>query len=244
MIEIRHTEDEGLRRAYDDLYARRSTRHEEDYYRWLLRLLRPLPGEWFLDAACGEGDLARLAAGEGLRACGVDFSRRALAQARREEGKAPFLAVGDGERLPFADGAFHCLASVGSLEHYPDPAAGAREMVRVLAPGGRALVLLPNTFGLLWTIRHARRTGEIFDDGQPIQRYGTRAEWTALLEGQGFTVERVVGYDEPPRPSGPAGWLRRLCRPWGFFVSLCIWNLVPVNLASCLIFVCTRGKDR
>ena len=180
MIEIRHA---GA--GYDTFYRERSTRHPACYYRWLLRFLEPLRGRRLLDAACGEGLLVAEARRAGALACGVDLSTAALGLARTPPG---LLAAAAGERLPFAAGSFDRVASVGSLEHYADVEAGARELFRVLAPGGLALVLLPNLFGLLWTVRHAARTGELFDDGQPLQRYATMREWEI---GRASCRERV-----------------------------------------------------
>ena len=147
--------------------------------------------------------------------------------------------LGSGERLPFADGCFDYVTSIGSLEHYVDPERGAAELARVLAPEGRAVVLLPNTFGLLWTVRDARHTGEVCDDGQPIQRYGTRKEWERMLERGGFRMERVVGFDIPVRPQSFRGWLRALLvHPIALARAVLIWLFMPVNLAGCLVYIC------
>ena len=48
--------------------------------------------------------------------------------------------VADVGALPFPDAHFDAVLSSGSIKHWPDPAAGLREMHRVLAPGGRAYV--------------------------------------------------------------------------------------------------------
>lgn len=48
-----------------------------------------------------------------------------------------------GERLPFEDGVFDAVHSNAVLEHVRDPAACAREMVRVLKPGGDLMCCVP-----------------------------------------------------------------------------------------------------
>jgi ubiquinone/menaquinone biosynthesis C-methylase UbiE len=52
---------------------------------------------------------------------------------------------GDGARLPFADASFDTVMATEVLEHLPDPRIALREMVRVLRPGGVALVTVPFT---------------------------------------------------------------------------------------------------
>jgi SAM-dependent methyltransferase len=107
------------------------------------RLCAPLlpPGR-VLDLGCGVGhSYHELAPRESV---GVDLDPAALAGQERE------THVADMRRLPFADGSFRSVLSVQSIEHVPDPARALAEMVRVLAPGGRAVLVTPNrlTFGL------------------------------------------------------------------------------------------------
>ena len=51
--------------------------------------------------------------------------------------------VGDGERLPFADGVLDGILCTGVLEHVSDPEAVVREVWRVLRPGGMVYVAVP-----------------------------------------------------------------------------------------------------
>lgn len=48
-----------------------------------------------------------------------------------------------GERLPFADDTFDCVASFAVLEHVKDPFRCARELLRVLKPGGELYCQVP-----------------------------------------------------------------------------------------------------
>jgi SAM-dependent methyltransferase len=56
---------------------------------------------------------------------------------------AGVVAVAEG--LPFADSSFDLVYSRYVFEHLPDPASALREIARVLAPGGRCVILTPNT---------------------------------------------------------------------------------------------------
>ncbi len=51
--------------------------------------------------------------------------------------------LGVGERLPFRTGSFDAVISIAVLEHVRDPFRCAREIVRVLKPGGRLLCCVP-----------------------------------------------------------------------------------------------------
>jgi ubiquinone/menaquinone biosynthesis C-methylase UbiE len=97
------------------------------------------PGDRLLDVGCGTGLAVREAAPRVARAVGVDLAAKMIERAHElAEGlvHAEFL-VGDSEHLPFADGEFTAVLCTSSFHHYPDPGRAAREMARVLAPGGR-----------------------------------------------------------------------------------------------------------
>lgn len=96
-----------------------------------------------LDIACGSGRLAsellRRVGGSGL-VVGLDFSREMLRIAATEQ-PAVRLVRGDALALPFPDAGFDALTMAFGLRNLADPAGGLREMLRVLRPGGRAVVL-------------------------------------------------------------------------------------------------------
>jgi demethylmenaquinone methyltransferase/2-methoxy-6-polyprenyl-1,4-benzoquinol methylase len=99
-----------------------------------------------LDLCCGTGDLAFLAearAAAGSRVFGVDFTLPMLgvARSRRVPGEAPAFAQGDAMRLPFPAACFDAVTMGYGLRNVADPLACLREVRRVLAPGGRVVVL-------------------------------------------------------------------------------------------------------
>lgn len=237
LLEIRHELTErDEQQAYDTLYFERGIRQRDSFYLWFLEQVPHNGRGRLLDVSCGEGAFLGVARRAGLEAVGADFSWVAVRKARRVSSP---VALANAQRLPFADSSFDYVTNIGSLEHYFDPAAGVREMARVLRPDGVAVVLLPNTFGLLGNIWYVLRHGEIFDDGQPLQRYATRASWQRLLQANGLVPARVVRYErEAPRTVHDLLWLLR--RPWKIG-RLLVAPLIPVNLSNILVFVCHKA---
>jgi len=96
-----------------------------------------------LDVACGSGkltaELARIAGPSG-RVIGLDFSPEMLDVARGRHPKLDFRE-GDALELPFDAGTFDASSIAFGLRNLADPVRGLREMLRVVRPGGKAVVL-------------------------------------------------------------------------------------------------------
>ena len=238
MLEIKHVEARLSRQAYNEIFRRKNFRHRDSFYLWILELIKPCPGSVLLDISCGEGRLVQLAYQRFAlhRAIGVDFALWGIYKGAQEEPRANWL-VGDGETLPLPDNCADYVTHIGSLEHYNSPLKGVREIARVLKPNGIACILLPNAFGLLGNIHYVCRFGEIFDDGQPIQRYATRRTWEALLVQGGLIIERIIPYGEvnKPRTLNDLIWM---CKNPQKFAKLALVRFIPVNLANHFVFIC------
>ena len=99
-----------------------------------------------LDLCCGSGDLCFLAEkrAAGSSVVGVDFTvpMLAVAQRRKREGRSRSEFVqGDALALPFPDASFDAVTISYGLRNIADLPRALAEMRRVLAPGGRAVVL-------------------------------------------------------------------------------------------------------
>jgi SAM-dependent methyltransferase len=90
---------------------------------------------------------------QGARAYGIDISEPIVVQARAAfdtrhclPGVQHYLygAVGDVRDLPFPDASFDAIYSMGTIEHFDETERAVEEMARVLKPGGRAIVGVPN----------------------------------------------------------------------------------------------------
>jgi SAM-dependent methyltransferase len=92
-----------------------------------------------LDAGCGAGLLALLASLRGARVTALDAAAGLLAIVRQRLPAAD-IREGDLEALPFGDASFDAVTAVNSLFYAADMAAAARELARVVRPGGRVVV--------------------------------------------------------------------------------------------------------
>jgi SAM-dependent methyltransferase len=239
LVEIRREQTERAGRlAYDALFAADEIRMPDSFYLWFADLVTRYGSGKLLDISCGDGFFLAAARHSGFCTAGVDFSTIAVQKARRLVPGAA-VALANGQRLPFADSSFDVVTNIGSLEHYFDPAEGVREMARVLRPAGIAVVLVPNLFGLFGNIGYVLRHGEIFDDGQPLQRYATRASWERLLQYNGLIPGRVIRYErEVPRSFHD---LRQLLQRPRRILRLIVANFIPINLSNNFVFICRKS---
>jgi ubiquinone/menaquinone biosynthesis C-methylase UbiE len=110
-----------------------------------------LVGRRVLEVGCGTGALALALADRGARVWGIDPSEEMLARARARGGLALGLKRGEAEKLPFRDGWFERVVC-RLVVHLVDRPRAFREMLRVLASGGRAVVatFAPEHFEWYW----------------------------------------------------------------------------------------------
>jgi len=131
----------GSREFFAEVIARRSAReaHIDEvvgFDRWT--------GCDVLEAGCGIGTDGARFAGGGARYTGMDFSPTALSLARRRfalDDLAGTFVGGSVTALPFADNTFDLVFSHGVIHHVGDTQGALNEFVRVLRPGGTALVM-------------------------------------------------------------------------------------------------------
>lgn len=101
------------------------------------------PGS-LLEVGVGSGRLLGTLADRGWTVTGIDAAPRMVELARtRVPAAATRIAVARAEDLPFPGGSFDVVVAIGVLE-YTDLDASLREVVRVLRPGGRAVIGLRN----------------------------------------------------------------------------------------------------
>ena len=133
---------EGLPPRYNRLAAMLSMGQDP---RWRDEMVRHVasarPGR-VLDVACGPAAVTcALGRATSAEIVGVDLSREMLGEGAANVARAGLtdrvsLALGRGEQLPFADGAFDALTCTYLLRYVADPAATIAELARVVVPGG------------------------------------------------------------------------------------------------------------
>jgi len=158
-------------------------------------------GSKCLDFGCGSGRSAGIWLREhGMGYVGVDVSASAVAMARALGLQA--IQIDDGV-LPFEDRAFDVAVAFEVFEHLFEPQRGARELRRVLRPGGLLLTTVPNIAHVRRRIESVRGCWNPFGDElsteqpwrDPHIRFFNARSFRAMLEASGFVVERVGGHE-------------------------------------------------
>ena len=136
-----------------ELIVRVLTRNKEKAFRrFITDMVELKPGEAVLDVGCGTGTqtlTAKECVGEAGRVSGIEPSLEMVAYARRKaarRGLVVDIQPGVIEKLNFPDKSFDVILCIIVLHHMPDETKrqGIKEMVRVLKPGGRLLVVDSN----------------------------------------------------------------------------------------------------
>jgi SAM-dependent methyltransferase len=105
-----------------------------------MQILRHLRTGSILEVGIGDGENVSLLP-RTVRIAGIDIAERPLAACRdRHADRGLFLALAEGERIPFADRSFDNVLCVGGFNFFSDPECALREMGRVTRPGGRIVV--------------------------------------------------------------------------------------------------------
>jgi SAM-dependent methyltransferase len=117
----------------------RISRYTESNAREFYERLLVVPGYRLLDVGCGSGQLALMAAKDGLEVTGVDIAGNLVERARvraQAESLHARLEEADAEALPFEDASFDVVASRIAAMFAPRPDLVAKELLRVCKPGG------------------------------------------------------------------------------------------------------------
>lgn len=152
------------------------------------------------------------AAQQGAHAFGVDISRPIVVQARAAFDREPLqAAVADIRDLPFGDASFDAIYSMGTIEHFPDSERALVEMVRVLRPGGCAIIGVPNRHDPFLRPLLAASLQALGLYAYGYEKSFSRRSLREMLERAGLRVTAETAILFLP------GWLRMLdlaCQSW------------------------------
>jgi MPBQ/MSBQ methyltransferase len=217
------------------------------------------PGTTVLDVGCGIGGSSRiLAEAYGFAVTGITISPQQVkrAQALTPDGLNAQFKVDDAMALSFPDASFDVVWSIEAGPHMPDKAVFARELLRVLKPGG-VLVVAD------WNQRDDRQT-PLNAWERPVMRqlldqwshpaFASIEGFAELLAATGFVEGDVITADwtEPTLPSWLDSIWQGIARPSGlvrFGVAGLLKSLreVPTLLLMRLAFgtgLCRFGMFR
>jgi len=185
------------------------------HHRWRSRavdLARVGPGGSALDVCCGTGDLALALAqrvGPEGRVVGLDFSAPMLdlAAAKPQSGARVVWVQGNALELPFDDGEFDAATVGFGARNVVDLERGIGEMVRVVRPGGRIVVLEITTprrpplkwFYAVWFDRIVPLLGTLAGDRDAytylpssVRRFPPAEDLAALMHDAGLREIRYL----------------------------------------------------
>ena len=175
----------------------------------LLPLLGDLAGREVLDAACGEGFLARRLLVHGARVVGLDLSPRLISMARQKDpsGAIDYRVADLSRPLPEFAGRFGRIGSHLALNDVRDYRGFAATLAALARPGARAVLALNNPYSSV--VR-----GHITDYFEPgvigvyagLSAQGVKAHcYHRMLEEYldafliaGWRLAKVVDVPEPP----------------------------------------------
>ena len=195
--------------SYDRLNDLLSLGLHRHWKRQLLAMLRPQPGEHWLDLCCGTGDLALLlarAVRPGGTVTGLDSAASPLQRAEQRLGAEPWLPLsfrkGDALQTGWAADSVDGVVMAYGLRNLSDPALGLAEIHRVLRPGGRAGIL---DFNRLASDALAARFQQLYLRRivVPVASAAGLKEQYAYLEK---SLQRFPGGEEQERLARAAGF--------------------------------------
>jgi SAM-dependent methyltransferase len=181
-----------------------------------------LHGQYWLDAGCGSGTMARYLFEAGARVLGVDAAEEMIAMAcnltsQDVASDVATAVTGEGERspqlrfqhiatiahLPLADQSLDGILCSSVLEYVSDPVACLAEFARVMRPGGRLVVSVANRNSL---VRKAQvgthRLGRLLQQrwcaflDYSHNEYAA-ADFRALLSQNSFATSNVIPFGSP-----------------------------------------------
>jgi ubiquinone/menaquinone biosynthesis C-methylase UbiE len=178
----------------------------------VLDLAGEVTGRRILDVGCGSGPLAAALRDRGAVVAGFDASAAMVDLARRRLGEDANLRVADlAAPLPYADASFDDVVASLVLHYLEDWSGPLAELRRVLAPGGRLLVVVnhPAAYAIVYPeadyFATTRYSEDYTFDGQTVWLTFWHRPLHAMADAFAAAGFRITTISEPPpAPDTPA----------------------------------------
>ena len=158
-----------------------------------------------LDLGCGAGTYVRFLASIGYRVIGLDYSMPSLYRALAADPKRNGSYVGaEAYRLPFCNGCFDLVVSIGVLQALENPELALDEMIRILRPQGLLVIEFLNAFEIVSVLRSL---GERLKGALPRLHTYSPFKVRRWLSHRGLRSIQRAGIYLPPRN---LPWIERI----------------------------------
>ena len=166
-------------------------------YENVAKILKPQPEDDILDVGCGNGFFLKNYTLKAHSITGIDLSELSVELAikknkERVVGRTAVFVQGEASKLPWKDGHFSAVTSMGSFLGFPEPLGSLKEMYRVLRPGGRAVISVE------WNAEDG------LDHAKTVKKHGlrmyTEGDMRNMLKEAGYsdiTVDYAKGFKMP-----------------------------------------------
>lgn len=226
----------GVGERFPDLGGAASTRYyAENERRLFAEHLPALPGLRILktdlwDEAKNTRILA-WASAKGAHAFGIDISPPTVTQAGSAFAPGALRAcVSDVRAIPFRQASFDAIYSMGTIEHFAETEVAIMEMARVLKPGGRAIIGVPNRHDPFLRPAFASLLQALGLYAYGLEKSYSRRALREMIELAGLTVVEETAILFIP------GWLRIIdlvchswCPPLAIVTGACVWPFVMLD---------------
>lgn len=198
-------------------YATSTGHNDPNVLSRLVALCRPGLEDQLLDVGTGAGNVALAFAPYVRHVVALDLTPQMIEETVRRAREAGYSnvegIVGPAEKLPFPDASFQLVVCRLCAHHFSDVAAAVGEMNRVLAPGGKLMIMdsvAPEDDELDKEINAI----EVLRDPSHVRNYRP-SEWRAMLQANKLRVvhEDLIPYLEAGKPVQFETWVTRIRTP-------------------------------
>jgi SAM-dependent methyltransferase len=199
-----------------------------------------------LDFGCGGGTFLERMARQGWDVTGLDVSPEAVGRVREELHLRAL--VGSLPHPELAPDSFDVITMWHSLEHVHAPLSILQEAYRLLTPGGRLFVAVPNIAS--WPFRWFGRSWYALDLPRHLTHFGP-ATLKLMLERAGFRLGslRVLRHSDWLRSSARLATTRPDCPAWQRLLTrklpsrLVAWGCYAAGQSDCILAIANRPGE-